>query len=325
MASILALKLTLLLFLGLVPLVFGLLPIKLVGYLSDKSSTDSRRRRYCATAISVLSCFASGVILGVSLIELFPEARCVIRAGIIIAVILMEKYFREGMESVADAYPILETYPFVELLVGLGLLLVYFVEEFISMVFGVDHHDSTSSASSTGRRGKSTDRAIGAISPSTESLGSIPFGSPHTLPGKRNDPESPIHETTTSSVLSYSDLDTRQEEEDLVAEERRDVEACKAVIGAATLVLAMLIHTILEGFAFGIQKKIVNVGSLFFGIAIHKALVSFSVGMSLIQALSHNRRVAIAAVVMLSTFTPIGGLVGISVEVPKCTLHTYGM
>jgi len=124
-----------------------------------------------------------------------------------------------------------------------------------------------------------------------------------------------------SSVLSCSDIDAKQEgEEDRLAEERR-----KAVIGAATLVLAMVIHTVLEGFAFGIQRKIVNVGSLFIGIVIHKALVSFSVGMSLIQALSHNRKVAIAAVIMLATFTPIGGLIGIGVEASEMHTTTKGV
>lgn len=59
----------------------------------------------------------------------------------------------------------------------------------------------------------------------------------------------------------------------------------------------------------------ISIGSLFISIIVHKALVAFSVGMSLAKALSHNKKMIVLLIVLLALFSPIGGVVGIIVQV----------
>lgn len=71
--ELLTLKLILLFFMFLIPIIFGLMPLKLYMYLSKKSKGQIGKNS--AIAISLLACFCGGVILGVCLLELLPEAR----------------------------------------------------------------------------------------------------------------------------------------------------------------------------------------------------------------------------------------------------------
>lgn len=94
------------------------------------------------------------------------------------------------------------------------------------------------------------------------------------------------------------------------AQERR-----KAVTSAIAFVLALLFHTSLEGFAFGVQKTVVSMSSLFFGVITHKALVAFSVGINFAKSLKHNQTLAVFLIILVASFSPIGGVIGIVVQV----------
>ncbi|KAK5966003.1 Metal cation transporter ZIP family, partial [Trichostrongylus colubriformis] len=61
------------------------------------------------------------------------------------------------------------------------------------------------------------------------------------------------------------------------------------IIKSLTFVVALMFHASLEGFAFGVQETTISVASLFCGIIVHKAVVSFSVGMRLAEAHPHRR------------------------------------
>lgn len=53
------------------------------------------------------------------------------------------------------------------------------------------------------------------------------------------------------------------------------------MVNSLTFVVAFLFHVGLEGFAFGVQDSLGSITTLFFGIIIHKAVVCFSIGLSL--------------------------------------------
>jgi zinc transporter 1/2/3 len=234
---------------------------------------------------------------------------------------------------VAKTNPFIASYPFAELLVGAGLLLVYFIEELIAVVFGIDHHDhqgkgeETTSVPSPMAKSSRLRETISTpvLNASTKGNGLMAPELPvvntvYESMANRNlkpvmvpsggDAESPLESATSlgTSFTSSSDLNLKGSD---IVEEEKD----RAVIGAATLVMAMLIHTALEGFAFGIQTRSTSITSLFFGIAVHKALVFFAVGLSLTQALPHKRWVVVICITLLASFTPLGGMVGILVEV----------
>uniref|UniRef100_A0A914QVF4 Zinc transporter ZIP1 n=1 Tax=Panagrolaimus davidi TaxID=227884 RepID=A0A914QVF4_9BILA len=102
----------------------------------------------------------------------------------------------------------------------------------------------------------------------------------------------------------------------------------KALVSALTFVLALGIHTFLEGFAFGVQDTQSSVTSLFFGIIVHKALVMFSVGMSLTEKLSDRKWAVIILVTALSLFSPLSATIGLLIQdsniqqTPKAIIST---
>uniref|UniRef100_A0A7E4W461 Zinc transporter ZIP3 n=1 Tax=Panagrellus redivivus TaxID=6233 RepID=A0A7E4W461_PANRE len=115
-----------LLFLMLVlTLVFGLMPIKLMQYLRDGQREallrSSAKKNWAAILISLITCFAGGVFLGIIFLDLMPDAR-------------------EALEYVQSQGRLNIDYPILELLVLLGFFLVYFVEELTVTIFGEHSH-----------------------------------------------------------------------------------------------------------------------------------------------------------------------------------------
>ncbi|VDL64361.1 unnamed protein product [Nippostrongylus brasiliensis] len=87
------------------------------------------------------------------------------------------------------------------------------------------------------------------------------------------------------------------------------------IVKSLTFVVALMFHASLEGFAFGVQETTISVASLFCGIIVHKAVVSFSVGMRLVEAHPNRLWVVVILVVAIALVTPIGGVIGIVLEV----------
>uniref|UniRef100_A0A1I7XDW3 Zinc transporter ZIP3 n=1 Tax=Heterorhabditis bacteriophora TaxID=37862 RepID=A0A1I7XDW3_HETBA len=99
---------------------------------------------------------------------------------------------------------------------------------------------------------------------------------------------------------------------------RKEKETGKSVVKSITLVMALLFHASLEGFAFGVQA----ISSLFFGIIVHKAVVSFSVGMRLVQAHPDRFWLVFILILTIALIAPFGGAIGIIVEGSKINMVT---
>ncbi|XGW08204.1 hypothetical protein V3C99_010925, partial [Haemonchus contortus] len=91
------------------------------------------------------------------------------------------------------------------------------------------------------------------------------------------------------------------------------------IVKSLTFVIALMFHASLEGVAFGVQDTTVSVASLFFGIIVHKAVVSFSVGMRLAEAHTNRRWLVVALICAFAIVAPIGGAVGIVLQ--DSTMH----
>uniref|UniRef100_A0A8R1HVZ6 Uncharacterized protein n=1 Tax=Caenorhabditis japonica TaxID=281687 RepID=A0A8R1HVZ6_CAEJA len=77
---------------------------------------------------------------------------------------------------------------------------------------------------------------------------------------------------------------------------------------------AFILHVFFECFAFGVQEDTVSITSLFLGIALHKAIVMFSLGMKLTRSHPERRYVVVILIVVLAVFNVIGGSCGILIE-----------
>ncbi|KAE9552870.1 hypothetical protein FO519_003935 [Halicephalobus sp. NKZ332] len=285
--GIVFLKVILLIVMAIVAFLAGTVPIKLYEFLKKRS----RAGGHSSLIVSLLSCFAGGVILGVCLLDMLPDA--------------------QEDAKILRKYEIWDDYPFLELFIGIGFFIVYFMEEVIDKFCIHDHEidrerrmtvtfipeqihpEGNLPNSSSGKRldygttgGKSPDYDSGSSSPSTPEYGSATSNRP-----------------LAGTVCSVDKM-----------EEQDPLEKRKAMVSAFTLVLALLIHTFLEGFAFGVQDSEVSVTSLFFGIIVHKALVMFSVGMNLTEKLPDRKLLILIFVFILSLVSPLGGSVGLVIE-----------
>uniref|UniRef100_A0AC34QGC6 Zinc transporter ZIP3 n=1 Tax=Panagrolaimus sp. JU765 TaxID=591449 RepID=A0AC34QGC6_9BILA len=100
--DLILLKILLILIMACVSLFFGLLPLKIHSWLEKKSVIHRQ-------VTSMLSCFAGGVILGVCLLDMFPEAS-------------------EQLEDLQELTHWKSDFPYLYLLIGLGFFIVYFVD-----------------------------------------------------------------------------------------------------------------------------------------------------------------------------------------------------
>ncbi|CAD5215787.1 unnamed protein product [Bursaphelenchus xylophilus] len=243
----LTLKIILLVFMGIVPFVFALIPLQLYKVLVK---SKGRLGKNAETTISLLSCFCGGVILGVCLIEMLPDAR-------------------EDWEKAKGYMEYESDYPYVELLTGVGFFIVYFVEEFLNQMCGLkhDHED------------EGVDEVLSTFDSDFDEA-------PENVRDKRDADLNPL----------------------------KDVHSKKGITNVLAFVLALVFHTSLEGFAFGVQRNVISMSSLFFGIITHKALVAFSFGMNLAKHLSHNKILVVILVCIISLSSPVGGMIGILIE-----------
>lgn len=72
---------------------------------------------------------------------------------------------------------------------------------------------------------------------------------------------------------------------------------------------------LMEGFIFGVQTKMLSLGSLFFGIIVHKCLVIFSIGIKLARQLGDRLRLAIGLIALLAFASPTSASIGLLVQV----------
>ncbi|GMT15232.1 hypothetical protein PFISCL1PPCAC_6529, partial [Pristionchus fissidentatus] len=85
-------------------------------------------------------------------------------------------------------------------------------------------------------------------------------------------------------------------------------------VSTLTLILAMCIHVLIEGFALGVQPTSESFLTLFIGIAIHKVLVVFAIGMKLYEKHWDNKKFVAAAMTSLAILTFAGGAAGILLQ-----------
>ncbi|CAD6196198.1 unnamed protein product [Caenorhabditis auriculariae] len=84
-------------------------------------------------------------------------------------------------------------------------------------------------------------------------------------------------------------------------------------IRSITFVLALGIHSIIEGIAFGVMTNKTETTALFISLMVHKLIVAFSVGLQLARTHAHQLKWVIFSILTLALMTPLGALVGMAV------------
>jgi solute carrier family 39 (zinc transporter), member 1/2/3 len=272
-----SIKIIILFALLLLTFTFSMLP--LVVRTCANRALSSRRRRTCRVIISLLSCFAAGVFIGVCLLDLFPEVENSIN------------------KALAEA-EITTSFPLPEFIVVLGFLLLLIVEQFV-LTWKSDHsHHSHGPHVTDADSLQSSYNSMGRPRPPSPPVADLPEVLPRSFGSSEN-------------LTSEMENDTEAVDDANVEQAYTDPSS-HSVIRSLILLVALSLHSLFEGLAVGLQETTDETVRLFFALLLHKCIVAFSVGLNMTMS-KLSMRAIIASNVLFSIASPLGIAVGIGI------------
>ncbi|KAK5973664.1 Zinc transporter ZIP2, partial [Trichostrongylus colubriformis] len=85
-------------------------------------------------------------------------------------------------------------------------------------------------------------------------------------------------------------------------------------VRSITFVLALSIHSVIEGVALGVGDNASETTALFLSLLVHKLIVAFSVGLQLARTHAHQLQWVVASVFTLALMSPLGAIIGMAVQ-----------
>ncbi|XGW22578.1 hypothetical protein V3C99_005080 [Haemonchus contortus] len=85
-------------------------------------------------------------------------------------------------------------------------------------------------------------------------------------------------------------------------------------VRSITFVLALSIHSVIEGVALGVGDNASETTALFLSLLVHKIIVAFSVGLQLARTHAHQLQWVVASVFTLALMSPLGAIIGMAVQ-----------
>lgn len=274
-----------------VVIIFGLLPVKFLRLASHRPSPEGSAE---VSLVDWLSCFAGGVFLATTMIHLLPDVR------------------RDYEEAVAEA-----CLPVPELLVCVGYFVVLLFEHAVLELRAFMRKNNGSETKQEARRfiptsDISSGSGYGTVSESG-------FEEPALTVGEENlgdSTKSSRSESTGSHVkdavtddASSPESHPRRHDNNVPSLHGDDVHILRSLV----FLIALSTHTVFEGLALGLQSSAEHVLTLLGAVLIHKAIISFTVGVRFAESY-RSVRLAVISLVVLAAMAPLGVVVGIAVS-----------
>jgi len=312
-------KVVVLLMLGAIKLVCGLAPLALRKAIK-KQKNDWWIKKFIGTVL----CVGGGVLLSTVFIHMLKEVR-------------------ESMDRATDMgmLPKEAEYPFAELIVCMGFLLILLVESVVHKFFGGHGHgDSNSPAVSDTKEDDYLDSPQEITVKIPRVTGSQPVydnlayqeESPDKQGGESVKPSSgaspyfnnrkveaggsvySIPSTSLASFNSYSaatdSLAIKHSKTPGKARQARDTRKLLSSLRGFLVVVALSVHSLFEGMAVGLEETSGGVWQLFLAIAIHSTAIVFCIGTEMVSNGTRKSRI-VTYMVVLSMVTPLGVVMGL--------------
>jgi len=277
-------KVVVLLLLGVIKLSAGLLPLLLTKVLKRKGKCLKK-------FIGIILCFGGGVLVSTIFIHMLREVS-------------------ESLQRAASlgSLPADSEYPFPELLVLLGFLLILLLESLAAKLLGTPGGHGHSHGLSHGHSHGQTNGHIGhnhshdhergyglthnkTISKKEAKLTiqddhlKVPADNPaftHELSDSATKPSAPDHKPCASvTLMSYNSVPAPLPPVSLpphsTAKPRRRVSPL-TYIRSSLVILALSIHSLFEGMAIGLEESDSGVWKLFLAVSLHAVAISFCIG-----------------------------------------------
>ncbi|TKR96064.1 hypothetical protein L596_010141 [Steinernema carpocapsae] len=297
-------------------IVAGMFPVRLLKLLRKRAALAATpgKASVMSLTLCLLTCFSGGVFLGTCFMHLFPE-------------------LLEHLEKMKQSYSYDLHYPVAELLSCLGFFLLFFLEELVLKLIpslGHGHSHGTGNVELACEHSQMEHRHAHdhhkmyhqQTSPTED----------HSDKLLLNSATSATDNGPTSSRNCASNTDCIESYGIALAEPERCETDCEKVdehppilmksrphahshgVRSITFVLAISIHSVIEGLAFGVQNETGEVAALFISLMVHKVIVAFSVGLQLARTHAHSLGWVAASICLLAIMTPIGAMCGMLVQ-----------
>ncbi|XP_066912851.1 zinc transporter ZIP3-like [Clytia hemisphaerica] len=277
-----------------VTFLFTLLPYKLKQMRADK--------------LKIISCFCGGLFLGLSFLHLIPDT--------------LRGFF--GSEILLKLQ---SKYPFGELVIILGMILVLSAEKFASLI-QINHQEKKTKCDGSEsccqeecavqgvpnektplfkqlRKPYVEDQTVEAV-PSNEKAQEA--GTTGEADKMDSDDDSSISIEDKKTVLFTQSNQYRKLSTTSNTSMGNKIQLLK--IRTICLVIALMIHSLFEGLTVGLQPNATGVCVLVALLLFHKSLVGFSLGIALVNDKSDLRSFQKKAA-LFSIASPIGAIIGI--------------
>ncbi|KRZ17841.1 Zinc transporter ZIP3 [Trichinella zimbabwensis] len=281
----LQLKITFLFLLFVVTLLAGIFPVKLLQILRKQVTSDKKRRRWPSITLCSLSCFNGGVFLATCFLHLLPEVR--------------QDYF-----VIKRLFNWDSDYPLAELISCLGFFLVFFIEEMVMFCL-------------SRRRAKRMANEENVVVQQNEEIPS------RSIASDRRDYQVVEMLTVTNSETHRHP--TGSVEEDPLLCVGLKLHPHNHEVRSLTFLAALSVHSLIEGFALGVQTNNEGVIALFVSIVIHKCIVAFGVGVQLARTHVRKFQLILLFMIIFAAMTPVGCSIGISLHQGSMQTSTRSM
>ncbi|CAJ0578439.1 unnamed protein product, partial [Mesorhabditis spiculigera] len=265
----------------------GLVPLKLFRWLEGKpgEAKSGNGGRW----MSLLSCFSGGVFMATCFLDIVP-------------------HIGENYSALLEATKWEPALPLPQFFTCIGFFLVYFIEQLCMRIFAMKGHGHSHGAlphqdeitpPTQSKNGKNNDRrhlsesGNGNVMSEHEGRAML-----DDRPLKHHRSHQSLHELVMEESVRYA---TSADEEG-------------SFLKSLTFAIAMSFHSILEGFALGVQDTPTRIVSLFLSLFIHKGIEAFSVGLQIVKGNRTRVKVVICTVFIYALMTPIGSALGTWLE-----------
>ncbi|XP_061174108.1 zinc transporter ZIP1-like [Saccostrea echinata] len=285
--DIISVKVLILFGLFLLTVILGLLPLKIVSYVRKRSgsSVDLHKQIVYKRTISLLNCFAAGVFLATVVLDLLPGVR-------------------SSLTTALKALKAETEFPIAEFVMSFGLFAILGIEQVVLTY--KENQIKNQGSVKTPLLANSSD-ILERQQSLTESV-----RSEHSISGITDQPfqNSRRNSRALDNGAALSDDEERSESHGHSHEIEFPHE--HSLLRSLLLLLALSLHSLFEGLAVGLQEETDQVIQIFAALALHKSILSFSLGMNVAQS-KMTLKGAIKSVLLFSISAPIGVGVGIGI------------
>lgn len=287
---------------GSLRFIFGILPLKIYAFLrrwekqeAKAAFINEKRHHQVQCALAMCQSFGGGVLFATCLLHMMPEVH-------------------ESVEEFKNYVEIETEYPFSQLIVCLGFLLIYFVEEASNWLISKVPQDPLACG-----QNKASTPSSNKVAP--EKQPEAEENNIFTIDDTMQENELSDKASINSMVAIENEKNLKKSQKEEVIPEIEEVEVVDEVIEeqvktkqhlfrGIVVILALCLHAVLEGLAIGLQNSMSNIWYLFTAVSIHSATIMFYIGFELL--LAKTRKVTICIhIIILSIASPLGITLGL--------------